>query len=190
MPKKIGNYRHPDIGQASPDSYRPSAARRGYGSAHRKNRLDHFRKEPFCRRCRQSGRIVPGTVLDHIVPLSQGGKDIPSNWQTLCASCHGNKTKTEDFPGKERRPDFSGFLSGPSVSPPVPGETATTEDPGLPAHTAETATTEDPEPLPPSLETATTEDPKPLPSNGLAITAEDPASPYPQPLPARPPPGG
>jgi 5-methylcytosine-specific restriction endonuclease McrA len=33
--------------------------------------------------------------LDHIVPLSEGGTDHPSNLQVLCACCHAAKSHAE-----------------------------------------------------------------------------------------------
>ncbi len=47
--------------------------------------------------CRSCGRVCYGSNanVDHIVPLEQGGTDDMSNLQTLCRSCHGRKTITE-----------------------------------------------------------------------------------------------
>jgi len=52
-------------------------------------------KHPLCVHCEWEGRVTLGTVLDHIVPLSQGGKDDDSNLQTLCDSHHDAKSKRE-----------------------------------------------------------------------------------------------
>ena len=45
-------------------------------------------------------RLLPGTrwEVDHILPLSLGGRDETSNLQVLCAPCHGTKTRTIDRP--------------------------------------------------------------------------------------------
>ena len=47
-------------------------------------------------KCRGCGRIQPDAHADHIVPVSEGGAryDV-ANGQTLCASCHGRKTRGE-----------------------------------------------------------------------------------------------
>lgn len=33
--------------------------------------------------------------VDHIAPLSQGGRDVVTNLQSLCKACHDEKTKNE-----------------------------------------------------------------------------------------------
>ena len=33
-----------------------------------------------------------GLHIDHIVPVSKGGKTVPSNLQVLCSKCNGNKS--------------------------------------------------------------------------------------------------
>jgi 5-methylcytosine-specific restriction protein A len=61
-----------------------------------------LRNEPLCRMCRAKDRITPATELDHIIPLSKGGRDHEDNLQPLCAECHKEKT-AEDF-GHNRWP--------------------------------------------------------------------------------------
>lgn len=44
--------------------------------------------------CRLCGRYMPdgnGLHIDHIVPISKGGKTVPSNLQVLCAKCNLSK---------------------------------------------------------------------------------------------------
>ena len=48
---------------------------------------DHYR----CKRCGATSNLT----IDHIVPISKGGKSEPSNLQTLCESC--NKAKGNNF---------------------------------------------------------------------------------------------
>ena len=47
--------------------------------------------------CRSCSAIVAGkdAHVDHVVPLEDGGTDTDDNLQTLCAACHGRKTRAE-----------------------------------------------------------------------------------------------
>ena len=48
-------------------------------------------------RCRMCGRYTDDLEIDHIIPISKGGKTVESNLQTLCRSCNirkGNKVET------------------------------------------------------------------------------------------------
>ncbi len=45
--------------------------------------------------CQICGRYMPdkfGLHIDHIIPVSKGGKTIPSNLQVLCSKCNGQKS--------------------------------------------------------------------------------------------------
>lgn len=45
--------------------------------------------------CRICGKYMPdgvGLHIDHIVPVSKGGKTVPSNLQVLCSKCNGSKS--------------------------------------------------------------------------------------------------
>lgn len=45
--------------------------------------------------CRHCGKYMPDEVglhIDHIVPVSRGGKTVLSNLQVLCSKCNGNKS--------------------------------------------------------------------------------------------------
>jgi 5-methylcytosine-specific restriction endonuclease McrA len=43
-----------------------------------------------CVRCEGRSNLV-NVERDHIIPTYQGGLDIPSNWQPLCAKCNSSK---------------------------------------------------------------------------------------------------
>lgn len=78
---------------------RPSARERGYTTAWEKARAAYLRKHPLCCACEAKGRVVPASVVDHIVP-HKGDMvkfwDAANNWQSLCAACHNSKTARED----------------------------------------------------------------------------------------------
>lgn len=45
--------------------------------------------------CRICGKYMPDEVglhIDHIIPISKGGKSVPSNLQVLCSKCNGKKS--------------------------------------------------------------------------------------------------
>lgn len=52
----------------------------------------HLYGEPLCRMCRAKGRVTEAKHVDHIIPIEQGGTDDPDNLQSLCISCHAEKT--------------------------------------------------------------------------------------------------
>lgn len=61
-----------------------------YGSrAWKALRRDHLDLEPWCRWCREAGRIIPAVVVDHIVPRTEGGADDHANLRSLCRECDG-----------------------------------------------------------------------------------------------------
>lgn len=71
-----------------------------YSSANwRKARAAQLSRAPICQHC----LAALATVVDHIIPRTQGGADLEAaNLQSLCSSCHGRKTRAEQHPG--RRP--------------------------------------------------------------------------------------
>lgn len=51
---------------------------------------------PFCEECRKGGTITIGKIVDHIIPIKQGGEPYDlNNLQTLCWSCHSRKSIQE-----------------------------------------------------------------------------------------------
>jgi len=52
-------------------------------------------REPLCQSC---DGVVPATLVDHIVPIKQGGAERdPANLQSLCRCCHADKTSAEKY---------------------------------------------------------------------------------------------
>lgn len=50
--------------------------------------------ERDCYTCQNCGKYMPdgvGLHIDHIIPVSKGGKTVPSNLQVLCSKCNGRK---------------------------------------------------------------------------------------------------
>jgi 5-methylcytosine-specific restriction protein A len=63
----------------------------------RRIRAAQLRREPFCVLCYEQGRLIEAAEVDHVVPLSQGGRvDDPANLQSLCHDCHVEKHGSYD----------------------------------------------------------------------------------------------
>ena len=78
------------------DPSRGSRHERGYGSAWDKRRARILaRDNGLCITCLAQGRVEPARHVDHIVPKCDGGTDDESNLQSLCTSCHRQKTARE-----------------------------------------------------------------------------------------------
>lgn len=55
-----------------------------------------LQQSPFCEECKKNGTIVVGKIVDHIIPIKQGGAPYDlNNLQTLCWSCHSRKSIQE-----------------------------------------------------------------------------------------------
>lgn len=53
-------------------------------------------QEPLCRRCDSLGVTREATEVDHVHPISEGGGKLDvENLQSLCSSCHAQKTNAE-----------------------------------------------------------------------------------------------
>ena len=76
---------------------RVKTAERGYDARWRRARLYYLRRHPWCVECDKHGLHVFAEHLDHIVP-HKGSKELfwdETNWQGLCAVCHGHKSAKE-----------------------------------------------------------------------------------------------
>lgn len=58
-------------------------------------RYDIFKRDNFmCKICGRTANDDAKLEVDHIIPVSKGGKSIDSNLQTLCRECNqGKKAK-------------------------------------------------------------------------------------------------
>lgn len=70
-----------------------------YNSKSQRQRMTKELREQIAIRdnytCRICGKYMPdgvGLHIDHIIPISKGGKSIPSNLQVLCSKCNGAKS--------------------------------------------------------------------------------------------------
>ena len=76
------------------DERRGNSHQRGYTNLWRKARLAYLSRHPLCVDCLRKGIVNPGNEVDHITP-HRGDRDLfwdMKNWQTLCKSCHSQKT--------------------------------------------------------------------------------------------------
>ena len=59
-------------------------------------RAAFLREHPLCGACSERGGLVPARVVDHVVPVKDGGARFDrANLQPLCVSCHNHKTARE-----------------------------------------------------------------------------------------------
>lgn len=91
--------KHPRTRDRDYDRRRGSAAARGYGYRWQQYSENYRRAHPLCCRCKARGVTTPTECVDHIEPVT--GPDDPRFWdpdnhQSLCLTCHSEKTATED----------------------------------------------------------------------------------------------
>jgi 5-methylcytosine-specific restriction enzyme A len=109
MPRRAPKYRPASPKRRKDD--RPSSSKRGYDSRWRRARKRKLADNPLCQRCLANGRSVIAHQVDHIDPVD--GRDDPTfwdptNWQSLCDSCHSKKTVNENGGfGRERMPGLA-----------------------------------------------------------------------------------
>ena len=73
-----------------------SRHQRGYGTAWDKLRLHILQRDAYlCQACLKANRPTEATHVDHIMPKSIGGTDDEGNLQSLCQTCHAEKTAAE-----------------------------------------------------------------------------------------------
>ena len=82
---------------------RASRHDRGYGSDWDKTRKRILIRDcGMCQSCAKQGIVRLACDVDHIVPKAEGGTDEECNLQSLCKSCHSEKTKQESARGVQR----------------------------------------------------------------------------------------
>ncbi len=82
--------------QAEHDERRGSSRQRGYDARWQRVRAMHLAAEPLCRMCVQAGRVTVASMVDHIMPIRDGGEVLnDDNLQSLCERCHDAKTASD-----------------------------------------------------------------------------------------------
>lgn len=66
--------------------------RKGQELRHRRLKRSNY----LCEHCLAKNIVRPASVVDHVKALANGGEDIDTNTQNLCAPCHETKT-AQDF---------------------------------------------------------------------------------------------
>lgn len=77
---------------------RESSSKRGYGYRWQVARKKFLAENPWCAECKRNSKHVPANQVDHIIPHKGNQKLFwdKSNWQSMCSSCHSQKTASED----------------------------------------------------------------------------------------------
>jgi 5-methylcytosine-specific restriction protein A len=73
------------------------------GSQLQRIRRDKLTREPWCRECRKEGVFTIAAIVDHVVPLAEGGEETDTNRQPLCRPHSDAKTAEESKRGQARR---------------------------------------------------------------------------------------
>lgn len=64
--------------------------------AWRRVRHGYLAEHPLCAECARHGRVTAARVVDHIVPINEGGERFDhNNLQGLCDNCHNQKSGRE-----------------------------------------------------------------------------------------------
>lgn len=82
--------------ERAPDR-RLNAGKRGYDAKWQRFRRWYLRRHPLCQSCKEDGRVRAAVLVDHVIPLSEGGEHLTEeNSQALCRACHARKTNKEN----------------------------------------------------------------------------------------------
>lgn len=98
MPQPLRGRRFATVRQITKRQERSSPRLRGYDARWDRISAEHRRLFPFCAWCKQAGRIVFAKVVDHKIPVADGGEMYaPENRWSLCIPHHGIKTSMEAY---------------------------------------------------------------------------------------------
>jgi len=74
------------------DERRGSSSERGYDVHWQRIRAQFLRLHPLCVQCQAEGRVTASTVVDHIVPIADGGTNEHANLRAFCKPHHDART--------------------------------------------------------------------------------------------------
>ena len=72
------------------------------GRAGQQRRREWLTMNPHCAHCLEAGQHRLGSIVDHVIPLAEGGADDCTNLQTLCTDHDKIKTQAEAKRGRGR----------------------------------------------------------------------------------------
>jgi 5-methylcytosine-specific restriction endonuclease McrA len=64
-----------------------TTSQRGYDAVHRKLGMIAIARHPYCADCGSTDDLT----ADHVVPTSQGGKNVMSNYEVRCRRCNSSR---------------------------------------------------------------------------------------------------
>lgn len=79
---------------------RPEVKRTLVGRRRQETRDRIARLRPWCPYCEEAGRLQLGVILDHRVPIADGGGDEDENLQMICHDHNREKTARESRAGR------------------------------------------------------------------------------------------
>lgn len=98
MPRPLLGRSPRPVREISRRQERTSPRLRGYDSRWDRLSAEFRRRHPFCAWCQQQGRDILGDLVDHKIPVAEGGQIYHlANLWTLCTAHHGRKTEMEEY---------------------------------------------------------------------------------------------
>lgn len=95
MPRKPGEKYTQQQARVKAREYNESRPERHrfYGTSQWRRLRDYYiTRHPLCAECLRQGLTTPAVIVDHIIPIADGGAELDeSNLQSLCAACHNRK---------------------------------------------------------------------------------------------------
>ena len=86
------------------DAERGSSSKRGYDRTWKRVRLLYIQAHPICEDCEDQGVITPADLVDHVIPIKEGGSRLSfDNLRSQCNDHHEKKHKHDRFKSREVR---------------------------------------------------------------------------------------
>jgi 5-methylcytosine-specific restriction endonuclease McrA len=64
-----------------------TTSQRGYDAVHQKLSMLAISRHPYCTDCNS----IDDLCADHVIPVSQGGRNVLSNYEVRCRSCNSSR---------------------------------------------------------------------------------------------------